>query len=119
MKAAAVERLMPAKQWTTIGAPAVPASDEIDELVDMGLGWQDKALDRLYDVVHAEDQVIGRGNAASAAARGRRQAQQGHHVAGAGFRDGVVQAGEGADVNHEPSYRTTKIVPSSWPRAGR
>ena len=29
------------------------------------------------------------------------QAQQRDDMAGAGFRDGVVQAGEGADVDHD------------------
>ena len=78
---------------------AVPALHEADQFVDVLLGRMGIAVDRGADVVHAEDEMIG--------PRDRRralnaidQAQQGDDMACAGFGDGAMQAGEGADVDH-------------------
>ena len=66
------------------GRGPVPAAREGDEPCDMLLAGRDVAVGRLGDVVHAEHEVLVRGDALGA----RHQmdvAQQRHDVAGAGF----------------------------------
>ena len=79
---------------------AVPALHEVDQVVDVLLGRVDVAVHRHGDVVHAEDQVVGLDDAGGPL-HAVDQPQQRDDVARAGFGDGVVQAGEGADVNHD------------------
>ena len=58
MNAAAVDRLMPAKQWMTSGRVWSQRLDECDQRADMVVGRQDHALGRLDDVVDADEQVV-------------------------------------------------------------
>ena len=80
-------------------SPAVPALHELDQIVHVLLGRMGVAIHRRHDVVHAKDKVVGLDDAGWPL-HAVDQAQQRDDMAGAGFRDGVVQAGEGADVNH-------------------
>ena len=89
--------------------PAVPALHELDQPCDVLLAGMGVAVHRLDDVVHAEDQVVVRDDAVRPL-HPVDHAQQRDDVARAGFVDGVVQAGEGADVNHElPSRIAAEI----------
>ncbi len=58
VKAAAVERLMPAQQWTTIGPSPPQVERKVDDLRDMVLVGGDVLGQRLCNVVHHQAQVI-------------------------------------------------------------
>jgi hypothetical protein len=74
-----------------------PGPDEGEKLLDMLRGRQDMALQGLHDIADADEQVaLGRDSLrAPDLGSGSHEA---HHMAGACLGDGLVQAGEGADV---------------------
>ena len=76
---------------------------------DFRIVWTMDASSRPGLSAHAEDEMIGLGNAARPL-HAIDQAQERHNVAGAGFRDGVVQAGEGTDVDHERPSGIMSII---------
>ncbi len=87
---AAVERLMPAQQWMTIGAARSQPRTKSTRLFDMLVVRRHVAVERLGDVVHAQEEMI--------VAPTRRRplhlvvdAEQGDDMARAGLRDRVVQ----------------------------
>ena len=88
---------------------AIPTAHEFYQFDDVLLRRMGVAVDRRGDVVHAEDEMVAGRNAARALDPVD-QPQQRHNVARLGLRDGVVQAGEGADVDHAMSSRITPII---------
>ena len=76
----------------------------------MLVGRRDVAVERPGDVVHAEDEMVLRHDAAGPLHQVG-VLEQRHHMARAGLRDGLVQAGEGADVNHADSILRHRYRP--------
>ena len=88
---------------------AVPALDELDQLLHVLVAGMGVAIDLAGDVIHAENEMVLGGD------RGRPLhqmmiAQEGDDVARAGLIDGVMQPRQRADVDHGNPSRITAMI---------
>jgi hypothetical protein len=76
-----------------------PRAHEAQQIADVLLGRHHIAVDVLVDVVHVEQQMIFRRDARGPVHQ-RDVLDQGHDMPRTAVAHGVVEAGEGTDVNH-------------------